>query len=201
MIEQLEYPARAAAPAPFAADDAACWLEHAARHGTTRREAVERFDRLPAVALDEMTGRWRGGGLPTGHALDGLLEAHGWYGKSFDAQGNAHPLLFRQGAQVIAIDPRWIPMDAVGSNRLTRSPLARAGFAAARRLMRTRSPQARLRLVSHCGIASAAMIYDRQPIIDLFRRVTPDVLMGMMDMRDQPPFFFTLRRTDGPAMA
>ena len=41
------------------------WLtEH--RDGAAPADALEFFDSLPAVALDELTGRWRGSGLPTG---------------------------------------------------------------------------------------------------------------------------------------
>ncbi len=174
--------------------DTLSWLEAASRHGTSQRAALTFFDHLPPVLPKAMAGRWRGSGLHTAHPLDGLLEAHDWYGKAFDEAGEAHPLLFRQGNEVVAIDPRWIPLGALHSNRVTRSGAARAGSAAARRLLRTRHPQARLRLVTWRGVASAAMIYDRLPIIDLFRQVTPDVLLGLMDLRGAPPFFFTLRR-------
>jgi len=161
-----------------------------------RREALARFDRLPPVSLEAMAGRWRGAGLHTAHPLDGLLEAHHWYGKAFDGNGDAHPLLFRQGSAVVSIDPRWIPLSILDSNRLTRSGVARAAFTTARTVMRTRHPQARLRVITYRGVASAAMIYDRLPIIDLFRQITPDILLGLMDLRGEPPFFFTLHRDD-----
>jgi hypothetical protein len=39
------------------------------------------------------------------------------------------------------------------------------------------------------------MVYDALPIIDVFRRVGPDVVLGAMDMRGLPaPFFFLLER-------
>jgi hypothetical protein len=39
------------------------------------------------------------------------------------------------------------------------------------------------------------MVYDALPIIDLFRRVGRDTLLGLMDMRGlDRPFFFVLRR-------
>jgi GXWXG protein/Domain of unknown function (DUF4334) len=176
--------------------NALAWIDAASRHGTDRRTALDWFDRLPPALPEAMAGRWRGSGLHTAHPLDGLLEAHDWYGKTFDAAGDAHPLLFRQGGGVVAIDPRWIPLGALDSNKVTRSGPARAGFAAARRLLRTRHPQARLRLITWRGVQSAAMIYDRLPIIDLFRQVAPDVLLGLMDLRGAPPFFFILRRED-----
>ena len=39
------------------------------------------------------------------------------------------------------------------------------------------------------------MVYDALPIIDVFRRVGADTVLGAMDMRGLPaPFFFVLRR-------
>ena len=82
------------------------WLKQAARYGAAQADALAMFRSLPGVRLADMTGRWAGGGLPTGHWLDGLLETYGWYGKAFDARGNAHPLLFHGRDNLIAIDPR-----------------------------------------------------------------------------------------------
>jgi hypothetical protein len=179
-------------------DDARTWLEQAVRLGSSREEALEQFDRLPPAPLDSMPGLWRGTGLHTGHPIDGLLEAYGWYGKAFDATGDAHPLLFRHRGGIVAINPRWIPTSMLDSNRLTRSAVARAGFAAALPMLRTEEPKARLRMVAYRGVETAAMIYDRLPIIDLFRRVAPDILLGLMDLRGEPPFFFTLHRVERP---
>ena len=143
-----------------------------------------------------MAGRWAGGGLHTGHWLDGLLETYGWYGKAFDPRGNAHPLLFHGRDNLIAINPRWLPLQSLGKTSLARSAIGKAGFKLVRGLIQTRRPQARLSLITYKGVASAAMIYDRLPIIDMFRQVTPTTLLGLMDMKDEPPFFFTLRRDD-----
>jgi hypothetical protein len=52
--------------------------------------------------------------------------------------------------------------------------------------------------VTYCGAATAAMVYDRRPIIDLFRAVAPERVLGLMDWRGYPPFFFTLRRATPP---
>ncbi|WP_030163881.1 DUF4334 domain-containing protein [Spirillospora albida] len=42
---------------------------------------------------------------------------------------------------------------------------------------------ARLREMSHRGLVSAAMVYDTQPIIDHFRRIDDDHVMGAMDAK------------------
>lgn len=60
-------------------------------------------------------------------------------------------------------------------------------------LFSTRKPRARLRLVDHEGVASAAMVYEQLPIIDYFRRINDTQLMGKMDRNgDEEPLFFKL---------
>jgi hypothetical protein len=55
--------------------------------------------------------------------------------------------------------------------------------------------KARLREVSFRGKASAAMVYDTQPIIDCFRRIDADRVLGLMDVKGTPPsFYFHLTR-------
>jgi hypothetical protein len=69
-------------------------------------------------------------------------------------------------------------------------------------VLRTRRPAARLRVVSHRGVATAAVVYDRLPVVDVLRAVTPDVLLGLMDLRGLPePFFFVLERAGAADMA
>jgi len=44
-------------------------------------------------------------------------------------------------------------------------------------------------------VASAAMLYDHLPIVDIFRRLDEHTLLGVMDARGiSQPFFFILRR-------
>jgi GXWXG protein/Domain of unknown function (DUF4334) len=172
------------------------WLdEHA--DGVRPDEALAWFDSLPAVAPDEMIGRWRGSGLPTGSPLDGLLEAYGWYGKEFLDEESVHPLLFtdRSGAPR-PVDPGWLPIGALRdyAGFLQLWPL-RTALSSIRPLLYTTKPKARLREVTHRGVVTAAMVYDALPIIDVFRRVSDDVRLGAMDMRGLPsPFLFVLRR-------
>ena len=66
---------------------------------------------------------------------------------------------------------------------------------AARHLLRTTKPKARLRRMEYRGVVSATMIYDALPILDIFREVDQATLLGLMDLRGMPqPFFFILRR-------
>ena len=172
------------------------WLEEH-RRGTPPGEALEFFDGLPAVLPGDLTGRWRGSGLPTGSPLDGLLEAHGWYGKEFVDAETAHPLLFRDATgRPRPVDPAFAPLGLLLARPgLAHTRAARAAFRVVRPLRYTRHPRARLRLMQHRGVGTAALVYDALPVIDVFRRVSDEVLLGAMDLRGlQQPFFFLLFR-------
>ena len=167
------------------------------RDGADPDDALAFFDSLPTVAAAEMLGRWRGSGLHTGSPLDGLLEAYGWYGKEFLGRESVHPLLFRgRGGRPRAVDPALIPLGLLrGYAGLAKLWPARTAFGRLRPLLYTNQPKARLRTIEHRGVSTAAMVYDALPIIDVFRRVSDDVVLGAMDMRGLPsPFFFVLER-------
>jgi hypothetical protein len=54
---------------------------------------------------------------------------------------------------------------------------------------------AQLREVGFKGKVSASLIYDQQPIMDYFRKVTDDVVVGLGDIKGKPTdFFFHLTR-------
>lgn len=159
-------------------------------------EALGRFDMLPAVRLERILGRWRGIGLPTGHPLDGQLENLGWWGKDLAAVEGVHPLLFRLSGRIVAVDPARLPVRiALTCPRLGRSGLGAVGFRLLSPWMRTRAPAARLRQIAFRGRSSAAMVYDRQPIVDHFRADGQDRLLGLMEMEGMArPYFFALGR-------
>ena len=161
-------------------------------------EALALFDRLPAVEPTELLGRWLGGSFSTGHPLDGVLETYHWYGKAFRGPNDVDPLLFRSaGGAVVPLratllpDPRWLERwpwvgTSAAGNLFQRLALP---------MWITHQPQARLRLVEHRGVSSAAMVYDHLPIVDVFRRLDSHTLLGVMNARGiSQPFFFTLRR-------
>lgn len=54
---------------------------------------------------------------------------------------------------------------------------------------------AQLREVAFQGVVSASLIYDQHPIMDYFRMVTPDTVLGLGDVKGKPTdFFFHLTR-------
>lgn len=57
--------------------------------------------------------------------------------------------------------------------------------------------RARLRKVEYRGVVSTAMIYDRLPIIDHFRAIDDDTLMGLMETRGKRGAGFYLTRKKG----
>jgi hypothetical protein len=159
--------------------------------------ALSWFDSLAGLEPEFMIGRWRGAGLPTAHPLDGVLEALGWYGKAFESVDRVHPLLFRtRTGGVIPLDPTFMPVRiALRWPALAKSAPVRAAFAAGHPYLRAHHPAAKLRAENFRGKRSAAMIYDKQPIADHFRRIDDDRVLGLMEMRGmERPFFFLLTR-------
>lgn len=168
---------------------------------TTTVEALEIFDSADPVDPEFMFGTWHGAELPTGHLLDGLLAATGWWGKQFVDAETVHPLLFptRDGSALWAFNP-VLAFSILGP--ATKLPaLKRRSFLGQlntlQPLLRTRSPRARLRTTRYRGVDSATMVYDQAPVNDVFRRLSDDAVIGAMDLRGSAwPYFFVLYRDE-----
>jgi hypothetical protein len=106
---------------------------------------------IEAVRPEEILGAWKGDEFRTGHRANGSLATIGWYGKTFDAVLDAHPLVCR-GAD----------------GELYSNLEAGKGGAS-------------LWLVEFRGESTATMVYDGQPIFDHFKRVDDHTLMGIMN--------------------
>lgn len=158
-------------------------------------EALAYFDGLEPLAVDFMLGRWRGASFASGHPWDGLLEKYHWYGKRFIDADNVHPLVYRGVlGGLVPVNPLFMPMSLLRL-RLFHSALIGKTFQLSLFFFRAWSSGARLRMVEYRGKVSAAMVYDRQPIIDLFRKIDENTVLGMMDYkRMERPYFFRLSR-------
>lgn len=146
-----------------------------------------------------MIGLWEGRGIPTRHPFDGVLENLGWFGKRFKSDLRADPLLFRVGEhRLISIDPARIPVGlALRFHTLGRTRAARCLFSCLRRGLRAKGPVASLRSMPFQGVTSAAMAYDRQPIVDYFHRIDERRIMGAMTIEDDDRIYlFELARVD-----
>lgn len=160
---------------------------------------MERFQGLAPAEPREMIGLWAGRGMPSGHPLDGVLENLGWFGKRFSAQMRADALLFRRGEnRLVAIDPAWIPLRlALRFHKLGRTRAASNLFSYLLRRLRAKGPVASLKAMPFHGVTSAAMAYDTQPIIDHFRKVDDNRVMGAMVIEgDDRVYFFELQRVE-----
>lgn len=171
----------------------------ALERGATSADVLSFYDSLPAVALDDMIGSWRGSEVPSGHPFDGLLTAFGWHGKKFDSAEVVHPLVFDiPGGGQANVDPGLLPIGLlVRAPGFFRHPLLVRAGRLAPALLRTSKPKARLRTMEYRGVMTATMTYDNVPIHDAFRAVGQDCVIGAMDLRGlNQPYMFALRRQE-----
>lgn len=165
---------------------------------TTTEQALALFDALSPIRAEDTLGRWKGRELATGHPMDGVLERSGWYGKRFDSLEKVHPLLVLVGDSLFSMEPRRVPLRLVAAMPPSLVSVARPLVGLFEPWLRTDKPRARLRNLEYRGVVSAAMIYDHLPIIDVFRKVDTDTLLGAMDLRGvKAPYFFVLARDPG----
>lgn len=161
-------------------------------------EALAYFDRLDTADIGDLIGSWRGESFPTGHPLDGALEAYHWHGKRFESAEHVHPLVFETlDGGITSINPLWalpvIPW--LRTLPIPASETAGRIFQFWLGLLSTHHSSARLRLTTYRGKTTATMVYDTLPINDIFRKIDNDTMLGLMDLKgtDQP-FFFLLHR-------
>ena len=158
--------------------------------------ALSRFDALPAVTVEEMLGTWRGSEVPTGHPLDGMLAASGWWGKRFNGPEDVDPLVMSGGRRgTWNLNPAFVPMGLLARHPgIGRVPGAGSALRALRPVLGTRRPAARLRMTEVRGIVTATMCYDALPVHDAFRSVDATTVLGLMDLRGAAPYVFVLER-------
>lgn len=162
-------------------------------------EASEWFDALAACPQEVLRGHWRGREIYTGHPLDGVLANVSWYGKRFDEPDRVHPLVVVDAAgTVFPLNPALIPMRTITSPpplpRFTAAMAPRL-MSATRRLVAAKSYGADLSEISHRGKSSAAMRYRDKPIVDYFRLIGEDTVLGAMEYPGMPrPYYFVLGR-------
>ena len=160
-------------------------------------EALQLFDSLDEVDTGFMLGAWSGGEFPTGHPIDGALQAYGWRGKRFEGDEHVHPLLFGSEARTFAVRPAWAwrIMPLVQRWPALKTDAVARGVRMLLPLLATRRSAARLRMMRFRGRTSAAMLYDDIPVQDVFRRMDGRTVLGLMDAKGmERPFFFILRR-------
>jgi hypothetical protein len=162
----------------------------------TPDQALALFDSLSPVPTSFMIGKWRGEDFPTGHSMDGHLATISWFGKEFIDENTVHPLVCRdRKGRFFNVDPKFLALPMALSAVMPRTPLMKRMFERTRSSFTTTKPRARLRMVEVRGRSSATMIYDHRPILDTFREVDENTVLGLMDLRGfERPYFFALYR-------
>jgi len=154
----------------------------------TQAQALQIFDKLASVDIEFILGTWNGSEFPSGHPNDGLLASSGWFGKRFIDRDTVDPLLYYTSDKegFFAADPVF---------KAAASARGVTDISTIRSEVETFKPSARLRNIEFRGITTTAMIYDNRPIIDYFRKVDQNTVLGAMDCRgDDCTYFFILRR-------
>lgn len=167
--------------------------------GSSQKDAFEYYDQLDTVSSEEMLGMWKGQEITTGHPFEGLLTASGWYGKRFINEEHVDPLVFqKRNGELYSVNPQLIPLN-LPFHKIP-GKLISPAMTLLHPLLKTKKTAARLRQVEYRGKVSASMVYDTKDIIDVFRKVNPDTLLGIMDiksMKTDKTYFFVLRRVKG----
>ncbi len=126
---------------------------------------------LAVATVPEMLGRWRGGDFSTGHPASALLTGLRWHGKRFDSPMDGHPL--------VCVGDDGEPYSNTKAAGGGRSSLWEVGFR---------------------GEVTATMVYDALPVLDHFKKVDDDTVMGIMNGKLEPvfgtdePYYFWLER-------
>ncbi|WP_435769299.1 DUF4334 domain-containing protein [Nocardioides sp. SYSU DS0651] len=107
---------------------------------------------LATTTVEEILGAWRGGDFATGHVASTVLRKVGWHGKRFDSPLEAVPLVCRDDAGEL-----YSNREAAGGGEASLWPV---GFR---------------------GEVTATMVYDRMPVLDHFKKVDDDTLVGIMN--------------------
>jgi|SRR5690625_3409892 len=164
----------------------------------SQREAFAFFDSLEPINITGMVGIWKGQELKTGHPMEGILEAANWYGKVFEDKDHVFPLVFETSShKLYAGNPGKIYFKNLQKNL---SPKAVSVlFPIISPFIKTKKSKARLRMMNYRGKTTAAMFYDQLAIIDVFRKVDDDTVMGIMDCKhdsSDKSFFFILEKQE-----
>lgn len=125
---------------------------------------------LEVVEASSVLGSWRGFAFPTGHPIERMLTSSRWYGKRFITLDDAQPLICR----------------AADGSLYSDTTAGKGG--------------ASLWNVEFRGEVTATMVYDGMAVLDHFKRVDDNTLMGVMNgkpglvLANGHHFYFGLER-------
>ncbi|MGC4960196.1 DUF4334 domain-containing protein [Gordonia sp. DT101] len=123
---------------------------------------------LETVRPEEMFGAWKGDEFTTGHPANGLLDKARWFGKTFTSRSDVQPLMCRDE-----------------NGKLFSNIEFGKG-------------EASLWAIEFRGEVTASMVYDGQAVIDHFKKVDVNTVMGIMNGKaavvDGRHLYFLLER-------
>ena len=154
------------------------------------------FDALGPVNLDSLHGFWRGELLSNHHKLAYWMKQVQWVGKHFTDIERVDPFLIQRGSARLSLAPTPTGLSLAVNLPPSVLPKLAGLIKLLTPLVATKESQARLRMIGYRGVVSSAMIYDNIPMLDYFRSVNADTLLGVMDARQFKPLFFLLHRGD-----
>ena len=114
---------------------------------------------LSTVSVEEILGAWRGGDFATGHLAGKALRRLRWHGKTFESALDAVPMVCRDEAGEL-----YANAEAAGGGAAS---LWDIGFR---------------------GEVTATMVYDKLPVLDHFKAVDEDTLVGVMNGKLEQAF-------------
>lgn len=162
-------------------------------------EAMVLFDSLAPCPIETLRGRWAGREVFSGGRLDGALANVSWYGKQFDGVHAVHPLMVGDvKGRPFALNPSAVPMRMI--SHPIPAPrwvprLAPRAVTLLKPILRARGYGADLTTTTFRGVETAAMAYRDKPVVDVFRLVDEDTVLGLMDYPGvTEPCFFALQR-------
>ncbi|MDX6008242.1 DUF4334 domain-containing protein [Cupriavidus necator] len=169
---------------------------------STTAAVLAAFDELDPLSSDSLVGCWSGFVIATGHPMDGLLSAVGWYGKMFQSVDEAYPLIIRSpdASTLFSIDPSPLPL--IGCAKLSPTDMVSRFSTLSPLALSTTVSHGRLRMVEYRGKVTGTLIYDQQPILDHFVMIDSQTVLGIMDFKEFPqPGAFVLQRDDDSAVS
>ncbi|MCZ1012087.1 DUF4334 domain-containing protein [Streptomyces lydicus] len=132
-------------------------------------ELDELWMALPTVQPQDILGAWKGSAFSTGHPVEARLITANWHGKRFESLSRVQPLICRNEQGELFSD------------------------------IERGSGEASLWMVEFRGEVTATMVYDGLPILDHFKRIDAETLLGVMNGKDVLDdrghhFYFVLER-------
>lgn len=138
--------------------------------GIAPAELDEVWAALETVEAAALVGQWTGDEFDTGHPMNGQLGKARWYGKIMRSVDDVDPIVCR----------------GEDGELFNNTALSKGG--------------ASLWNVEFRGEVTATMVYDGHAVLDHFKRVDADTLMGVMNGKQQRQdpslFYFLLERAD-----